>query len=159
MPIMTTIFLLSGVVFFVLIIVNAFLIIYSYQANKKIDVLLEKGNVKDFKDIFISQKEKNKDLEKKVEEAFSKINNLEDISETTIRKIGIVRFNPFQNMGGNQSFVIAMLDNKNNGFLISSLFVEGGNRVYTKTIKQGKSDYALSKEELEAINKAINYHG
>ena len=71
-------------------------------------------------------------------------------------KIGVVRFNPFNDMGGNQSFIIAMLDNKNNGFVISSLFVKDGNRVYTKTVKQGKSDYVLSKEEIEAINRAIN---
>jgi len=37
------------------------------------------------------------------------------------------------------------------------LFTNEGNRVYTKTVKDGKSDYTLSKEEVEAINKAINY--
>ena len=58
-------------------------------------------------------------------------------------------------MGGNQSFIIALLDGKNNGFVISSLFVKEGSRVYTKEIKAGKSDYKLSKEELEAIERAI----
>ena len=88
-----------------------------------------------------------------------KIKNLEDVCKITIQKTGVVRFNPFNEMGGNQSFVIALLDNKNNGFLISSLFVKDGSRVYSKTVKQGKSDYLLSNEELEAINRAINYHG
>jgi hypothetical protein len=59
-------------------------------------------------------------------------------------------------MGGNQSFVIALLDDKNNGFVISSLFVKEGNRVYAKAIREGKSDYLLSKEEVEAINRAVN---
>jgi hypothetical protein len=59
-------------------------------------------------------------------------------------------------MGGNQSFVIAFLDQKNNGFVISSLFVKDGNRVYTKEVKDGKSDHTLSSEEKEAIEKAIN---
>ena len=58
-------------------------------------------------------------------------------------------------MGGNQSFVIALLDAENNGFVISSLFVKEASRVYAKTIKKGKSDYSLSKEEQEAIAKAI----
>lgn len=155
----TIIFLLSGVVVLILIIINAFLIRYSYQTNKKIDKLLEKGKIKDFKDIFLSQKEKNDGLEQRIKDAFLKIKNLEDISETTIRKMGVVRFNPFNDMGGNQSFVIALLDNKNNGFLISSLLVKDGSRVYSKTVKQGKSDYMLSKEESEAINRAINSHG
>jgi len=60
----------------------------------------------------LSQKEKNDDLSAKLKEAFLRIKSLEDITETTIRKIGVVRFNPFNDMGGNQSFIIAMLDNK-----------------------------------------------
>jgi len=143
----------------ILIVLNIFLFIYARGANKKIDILLEKGKIKDFKDIFLGQKEKNDGLEEKIKEAFSKIKDLEDISEITIRKIGIVRYNPFNDMGGNQSFVVAMLDNKNNGFLLSSLFVKEGSRVYAKTVKQGKSEYILSDEELNALNKAINYHG
>jgi hypothetical protein len=95
-------------------------------------------------------------LEDKIKEAFLKIKSLEDICEITIQKTGIIRFNPFNEMGGNQSFVIALLDNKNNGFVISSLFVKEGNRVYAKAIKGGKSDHLLSNEEVEAINKAIN---
>jgi len=149
----------SGTAVLVLVITNVFLFVYSYKANKKIDILLEKGKIKDFKDILLSQKERNDGLEKKIEDAFLKIKNLEGVCETTIRKTSVVRFNPFNDMGGNQSFCIAMLDDKNNGFLISSLFVKDGNRVYTKTIKQGKPDYTLSNEELEALNKAINYHG
>jgi len=116
---------------------------------------LEKGNIKEFKDIFLLQKERNDGLQEEIKKAFLQIKNLEDISEITIRKIGVVRYNPFNKMGGNQSFCIAMLDNKNNGFLISSLFVGEGSRVYTKTVKGGKSEYTLSKEEVEAIEQAI----
>ena len=148
--------IISAIIILVLVIVNAFLLWYFYQTNKKIDVLLEKGKIKDFKDIFLSQKERNDDLEKDIKETFLKIQNLEDISRRTIQKTGIVRFNPFNEMGGNQSFIIAMLDDRNNGFVISSLFVKDGNRVYTKEIKGGKSDYMLSDEESRAIQKAIN---
>lgn len=139
----------------VLIVINAFLIWYFYKTNKKIDTLLEKGKIKDFRGIFLSQKEKNSDLEKDIKEAFLKIEELQKISQRTIQKTSVVRFNPFNEMGGNQSFVIALLDDKNNGFVISSLFVKEGNRVYAKAIKQGKSDHLLSAEEQKAINKAI----
>jgi len=148
-------FIILGIIIAILVAINAFLISYSCKINKNIDKLLEKGKIKDFKDIFLSQKSKNTDLETKIKDAFLKIKDLEDISQVTIRKIGIVRFNPLNNMGGNQSFVVAMLDNKNNGFLISSLFVKDGNRVYAKPVKQGKSDYLLSNEELEAVEKAM----
>jgi hypothetical protein len=149
------IFLVLGVMILILVAINAFLLRYFYKTNKKIDELLEKGKIKDFKDIFLSQKEKNNDLEGKIKDAFLKIKNLEDTCEITIQKIAVVRFNPFNDLGGNQSFVIAMLDNKNNGLLISSLFAKEGSRVYSKIIKQGKSDHTLSNEEVEAIEKAI----
>lgn len=156
MALQAAIFLVLGSVIFILALFNGFLFWNFYRTNKKIDALLEKGKIKEFKDIFLSQKEKNSGMEKQIKEAFLKIKNLEDICEITIQKTGIVRFNPFSNMGGNQSFVIALLDAKNNGFVISSLFVNDGNRVYTKTIKRGKSDSKLSKEELKAIDNAIN---
>jgi hypothetical protein len=98
-------------------------------------------------------------LEEEIKTAFLRIKNLEDISEKAIKKTGIVRFNPFNEVGGNQSFVIALLDDKNNGFIISSLFFKEGNRVYAKAIKNGKSDHLLSNEEEEALKKAINSYG
>jgi hypothetical protein len=159
MSIQAILFLLLGIIILILIIINAILLWYFHKTNKKIDTLLENGKIKDFKDIFLSQKEKNNDLEKDIKDAFLKIKNLEDTCENTIQKIGVVRFNPFNDMGGNQSFVIALLDNKNDGFLISSLFVKEGSRVYTKAVKNGKSDHTLLKEETEAIEKAINSNG
>ena len=147
--------LLSGITISILVLINFFLVWYFYKINKRIDKLLEKGKIKDFKSILLSQDEKNKELEDKLEEAFLKIKNLEDISKKTIQKTGVVRFNPFNDIGGNQSFVIALLDDKNNGFVISSLFVKEGNRVYAKAIRDGKSDHLLSEEEKEAINRAM----
>jgi len=91
-----------------------------------------------------------------LKDAFLKIDNLENILSKTIQKTGIVRFNPFSDIGGNQSFAIALLDEKNNGFVISSLFVKEGNRVYAKAVKDGKSEHSLSNEEIEAIDRAIS---
>ena len=156
MDILLIFLIIAGIIILMLGAINVFLLRLFVQTNKKIDDLLEKGKIKDFKDIFLSQKEKNDNLEREIKEAFLKIKELEEVSETTIRKIGIVRFNPFNDMGGNQSFVIALLDNKSNGFLISSLFSKEGNRVYSKTVKNGKSEYILSGEEVEAIGMAVN---
>jgi len=126
----------------------------NYAINKKINVVLEKGNIKDFKDILIHQSEKNKELESELKRAFDKIDELKKISQITIQKVGIVRFNPFNDLGGKQSFVIAMLDDKNNGFVLSSIFVKEGSRVYAKAIKNLKSKYTLSGEEQNALEKA-----
>ncbi|MCX6720301.1 MAG: DUF4446 family protein [Candidatus Staskawiczbacteria bacterium] len=149
------IFLCVGVVGLVLVVINVFLFVYSRKANKKIDKLLENGKVKDFKDIFLNQKERNDDLVKQLKEAFLRIDKLDKISERTVQKIGVVRFDSVNGTGGKQSFAVAVLDDKNDGFVISSLFVNEGNRVFAKPVKNGKSEYTLSKEELEAIDQAM----
>jgi hypothetical protein len=148
--------LLAGGAIAVLFLINIFLVWYFYKISKNIDSLLEKGKIKDFKDILLSHAEKNKELETKIENIFLDIKELQDLSKKAIQKIGVIRFNPFNNMGGNQSFTIALLDDKNNGFVISSLFIKEGNRVYAKAIKNCKSDHLLSEEEKEAINRAIS---
>jgi len=151
----TIIFLLLST-FAVLAVIDIFLIFYFYRTNKRINVLLENGKIKDFKDVLLSHNEKNKNLEDKIKEAFLKIENLEKFSKKTICRTGLVRFNPFKDAGGDQSFVIALLDDRDNGFVISSIFVKEGNRVYAKAIKAGKSDHTLSKEEKEAIAMAMS---
>ncbi len=145
-----------GALALILAVLNAVLIVFFYKTHKNLEDILEKGKIKDFKDIFLSQKEKHKDLEKQLKDAFLKIDNLDNILSKTIQKTGIVRFNPFSDVGGNQSFSLALLDEKNNGFVISSLFSKEGNRVYAKAIKDGKPEHSLSTEEQEAITRAIN---
>ncbi len=71
------------------------------------------------------------------------------------QKIGFVRFNPFSDTGGDQSFCLGLLDGEDNGLVLSSLHSRGQTRLYAKTIKKGKAiDLQLSKEEEQAIQKA-----
>lgn len=71
-------------------------------------------------------------------------------------RIGIVRFNPFQDSGGDQSFSIAWLDDEANGVVLSSLHHREGTRVYAKPIEGGQSSYTLSNEEQAALKQAID---
>ncbi|PIZ89905.1 MAG: hypothetical protein COX88_01150 [Candidatus Nealsonbacteria bacterium CG_4_10_14_0_2_um_filter_35_20] len=73
---------------------------------------------------------------------------------SAFQKLGIVRFNPFKEMGGDQSFSLALLDKEDNGLLITSLYTREGNRVFAKPLVKGISKYQLSEEEKEAIRKA-----
>jgi dolichyl-phosphate-mannose--protein O-mannosyl transferase len=73
-----------------------------------------------------------------------------------IRKLGVVRFNPFSDTGGDQSFTLAILDGEDNGLVITSLYARTGVRWYIKTIRKGKGlEHELSKEEKEAVSKAL----
>ncbi|MCL5432874.1 MAG: DUF4446 family protein, partial [Patescibacteria group bacterium] len=72
-----------------------------------------------------------------------------------IQKIGLVRFNPFKDTGGDQSFVLALLDNNDTGIVISSLYSRTGMRWYAKRIVLGKGlEHDLSDEEKGAIKEA-----
>src|SRR3989344_2503473 len=72
-----------------------------------------------------------------------------------IQKYALIRFNPFEDAGGDQSFVIALLDGVNNGVVISSLHARGGTRIYAKPVIGAKPvSHQFSKEEKEAVEKA-----
>ena len=69
-----------------------------------------------------------------------------------IQKVGLVRFNPFEKTGGEKSFVITFLNNENSGIVINFIQTRDGLRVYSKKVKNGKSEeFELSEEEKKAI--------
>jgi hypothetical protein len=70
-------------------------------------------------------------------------------------RVGLVRYNPFEETGGNQSFALALLDAHGDGFVLSSLHARNGTRVYAKGVKGGRSDSAVSDEEAEALRLAM----
>ena len=95
-----------------------------------------------------------KEVLEQFEELRKEVEKISQSSKTSIQKVGIVRYNPFSDVGGDQSFSIALLDGDNNGIVITSLFSRDGNRVYGKSVKNGQSEYSLSGEEKKAIEKA-----
>jgi len=111
---------------------------------------------------------KAKDLEETIsllEDNVVKLNkskeNLEkDIStintklKKSIRGLETVRFNPFPDQGSNQSFAIGMLNEEGDGLVLSSLYSRERMSVFAKPVKGGKSEYELSTEEKEALQKA-----
>ena len=79
---------------------------------------------------------------------------LETAGRKAFSRVGLVRYNPFEETGGNQSFALALLDANGNGWVLSSLHARSGTRVYAKGIAGGRSDAALSEEETAAIRQA-----
>jgi hypothetical protein len=92
---------------------------------------------------------------KQVDEKLEKLNKihqeLSDRAALASQKISIVRFNPFGDTGGDQSFALAVLDNHNSGYVLTSIHSRTGSRVYVKPIDFGKSKYNLSTEEQKAL--------
>lgn len=77
------------------------------------------------------------------------------MAESGLYRSGFVRYNPFGDVGGNQSFSLCLLNNEKTGFVISSIHSREGTRVYSKTVTRGSGDYNLSEEEKKAIEIAI----
>jgi len=95
-----------------------------------------------------------KELKENFERISLELENLKKENKFNIQKVGLVRFNPFREVGGNQSFSIALLDGTDSGVVITSLYTRNENRIYGKPIKNGQSEYLLSEEEKKAIEIA-----
>lgn len=80
---------------------------------------------------------------------------LENDIRQSLGRVGLVRYNPFEETGGNQSFALAVLDANGDGYVVSSLHARQGTRVYAKAIARGASETALSDEETEALKQAL----
>jgi hypothetical protein len=83
-----------------------------------------------------------------------RVNRLASQLEGAIQRVGVVRYNPFEDTGSNQSFVLAMLDARGDGFVLSSLHSRQATRMFLKPVTGGKADGAISDEEGEAIKLA-----
>lgn len=94
-----------------------------------------------------------------VAERVEALNNLqhelERLGRHSIQKVGVVRFNPFADTGGDQSFAMALLDAEGNGIVLSSLHSRTDTRIFAKQVQGGRSRYQLSDEEQDAIRKAL----
>jgi hypothetical protein len=89
-------------------------------------------------------------------DALNKLHHeLEALSRQTIQKVAVIRYNPFSDTGGDQSFAIALLDSLGNGIVLSSLHSRTDTRVFAKPVHGGRSKYQLSDEEQDAVKKAL----
>ncbi len=109
-------------------------------------------------DFIINQSKKINELGKQAEYIEEAVQDLREIQKDSIQKIGLVRYNPFADNGGNLSFSMALLDAKNNGVVVTSMHGREQNRIYAKPILDGKSEFTLTAEEEKAItsSKIIN---
>ncbi|MCX8128976.1 MAG: DUF4446 family protein [Clostridia bacterium] len=90
---------------------------------------------------------KTRDLE-------NQINSIERNLIQCVQKIGVVRYNAFDNVGSDLSFSIALLDNSDSGIILSGIYARDSSLTYAKPVISGKSKYALSAEEIQALETA-----
>lgn len=117
---------------------------------------------------FISKFDKNENIEDTLKNYIEMVNNvnednkimhanylgLEKQLNQCAQKIGIVRYNAFDDVGSDLSFALAILDNNNNGVVLNAIYARTSNNIYAKPIENGTSKYSLSEEEIRAVSKA-----
>ena len=84
---------------------------------------------------------------------------LEAQGRKAVQRVGLVRFNPFEDTGSNQSFALAMLDEDGDGVIVSSLHTRNATRVYVRPVSGGVAEKALSDEEAQALSQATTARG
>jgi hypothetical protein len=148
---------------FVLLILNFFLVVVvliifcNLKFSLKRYRFLSKGNEdKDLEALLLSFSRQLANVTERVEGLNSDFKEFGDCSKKNFQKWSLVRFKAFNNVGGDQSFALALMDAFGDGLVISSIFGREESVVYCKPIKKGASVYPLSKEEQEAINQALN---
>lgn len=149
----------------VIIVINLLLLLLYVLNNIKLSKLrknysdfmskLGKGNnIDEMLKKYIEEVESISLENKEIEKYCDKLNNKAD---QCIRKIGLVRYNAYKDTGSNLSFTLAMLNEENTGIVLNGIYSRNTSNIYCKTVEKGTSSYALSKEEEEAISKAIQY--
>jgi len=124
--------------------------------QKNLEVLFSGKKAVDLESILLGHSKDILAIDKEIQELFEISNKIHNLTQRSVHKVGIIRFNPFKDIGGDQSFALALLDGKDNGVTISSLHTREGTRIYSKPITKGESEkYTLTEEEKAAIKAAI----
>ncbi|MDN5348000.1 MAG: hypothetical protein PWP65_1564 [Clostridia bacterium] len=145
----------------ILFLINVILLILYFtlkgeyrRLEKRLRRLVEIGNEQDlftwlerFRDL--------SDMKKAIEKTGQRVEDLQQKWENALSRVGIVRFNPFPDVGSDLSFAVALLDMRGNGFILTNLYSREESRVFIKPVQQGKSSYRLSEEEERAIALAL----
>lgn len=145
---------MAGVILllFILLIVN---LVKTLKLKKKYRTFMEGQDGRSLEQIIQDTYEKYDDVSKKVESNAANIERIIENMKLTYQKMGVVKYDAFNEMGGKLSFSLALLDKENNGFIINSMHSREGCYTYIKEIVKGESYIVLADEEREALNEAL----
>ncbi len=126
-----------------------------YRSEQRFHHLVKGAATRDLRSILEHIQSENRLTLKQVEQVRQALEAHRQEALGYLQKVGFLRYNPFGDTGGDQSFCLSLLDGHDNGIVISSLHSRDQTRIYAKKIDSGQSkDYTLSKEERAVIKKA-----
>lgn len=125
------------------------------ELRSRLRRILSEDGTAGLDEVLAGQATRTEQLASRVDATEALARELEASTRLALRKVGVVRFNPFQDSGGDQSFAVALLDQSGTGLIISSLHGRAETRLFAKQVTEGRSTHALSDEEQQAIRAAL----
>lgn len=146
--------ILANTILLVWAIVSSIRISSLKSKNKKISEILRSSNGESLEDTVLKVAQFREETRDELEGLEKKLAYMEEESKVAIQNIGFIRYNAFGDMGSDLSFSLALLDQGLNGVVITSIYGRDESNVYAKPIDNGKSEYKLSVEEVQALDRA-----
>ncbi|MCC5909537.1 MAG: DUF4446 family protein [Clostridiaceae bacterium] len=140
-----------NVILIVLLAVN-----YSVTSSlkDKYKRLMKGTSGKNIEDVLMQHIDKVQEVQEEFKDIYTKIDVLDNRMSFCIQNVGIVRYNAFEDVGSDLSYSVAILDENNNGILLTGIHGRNETVSYAKPIKNGSSNYNLSVEEMQALERA-----
>ena len=155
---LTYLFIVSYALILILIIMVIVQAVKLSKLSKKYKKFMSGKNAKSLEKDIIGLYEDNRFIKASTEKNKSDIRFLYKKLASTFQKVGIVKYDAFNEMGGKLSFAVAMLDNDNSGWILNAMHSREGCYTYIKEIIDGNSIIALAEEEKEALDMAMSYY-
>ena len=124
---------------------------------RRYDIFMRGKDAEPLEDTILDLLDETAVLQTSDRESRDQLKSLTRQVRASYQKIGIVKYNAFKGMGGNLSFVIALLDDNNSGFILNSVHSREGCYLYMKDVEKGSTDVLLGAEEKEALEMALGY--
>lgn len=151
--------MITAIFFAILIIWLGVITFYFLRLRKNYQTFTQGTNRKNLDEVLSDLVQGEQKIKEDIAKIIARCDRIEKEGGYHIQKVGLLRFNPFKDTGGDQSFILALLDAHDTGVVMTALYSRMGTRWYTKRVTLGKSiEHELSEEEKKAIHIAAELH-
>jgi len=151
-------YLIVGMIIIIILLFIMVIVLFKAvgRVENKYKKLMKGTSNKNLEEMLLERLNSIEEAKEVSEKALKQCERLEIKLKDCIQKVAIMRYKAFENVGSDLSFSIAMLDDKNDGVILTGIYAREESTTYAKPIDKGISRYDLSEEELYVLNEASN---
>ncbi|MCS6830175.1 MAG: DUF4446 family protein [Armatimonadota bacterium] len=146
----------SVVVHIVWALVLILLVVQMRSVSKRLQRLTAGATGASLEKVLVDHLARVEEVDTRQRQMEQRVSALEAQIPLCVQYVGLVRYDAFEDVGGQQSFSLAMLDALQNGMILTSVYSRTDVRVYAKAIRRGQPSHPLSEEELQALRTALS---